>query len=240
MLNQAFVLVGARASLFKLVLAPESRQTYRFSDHGIPNGAKVLYVSYTPNNGGLFPVELHGNVPTRTPISDEVTLFPVPIGANVACHATEVNVLVSWVPSSRDDESFQNLVDAFEAYAAAEYSVMVVPANVAVESALSRLLAALLEQYVPKRRAEEFLDTAATYGHQLNVLVPVITSLMNCPPLPDHLRGKLNRLRALRNQLAHRGVLKQPLRSKDAAELLCSALFGLHYVRMLQRLLAKT
>lgn len=239
MFNQAFTLVGAESSIFTLVLLPNQQLTFKLSDHGMPKDAKVLYINYTPSGGGLFPLEFHGNVPRRKHPSDEITIFPVPFGNKGEPQATEVSVLVSWISSSRDDESYQNLIDAFEAYSGEKYAAMVVPANVAVESALSRLLTPFLQLYVPKKRAEEFLDTAATYSHQLNVLVPVLTSLLKCPPLPDHLRGTLNRLRSLRNQLAHQGVLEQPLASTEAAELLCSALFGLHYVRMLQPLLAR-
>lgn len=237
--NQAFVFVGARTGIFKFTLQSGKRFTYRFSNFGIPIDAKILYVNYTPNGGGLFPTEIHGNVPTRKFISDEVTIFPVPFGAEAPTD-TEVNAMVSWVPTSQNDESLRSLVDAFEAYANGSYPLMIVPANVAVESALSRLLSEFLNRFVAKKRAEDFLENAATYGHQLNVLLPIITSLLKLAPLPDYVRGSLNKLRSCRNQLAHSGVLKQQIDKHAAAQLLCGSLFGLHYVRYLESQLPRT
>lgn len=229
--NQAFAFIGAQTIIFRLDLQLGKRTSYRFSDYGIPRDARVLYVNYTPQGGGLFPVEMHGNVPTRKFFTDEVVIFPVPFGEDNLAIETAVSVMVSWVPRTADDESWQNLTDAFESYAQNQYSSMIVPANVAVESALSRLLTAYLQKFVANKRVEDFLENAATYGHQLNVVLPLITALNSLPALPDHLRGVLNKLRGLRNELAHTGTLEQPLDPRSAAELLCAALFGLHYVR---------
>ena len=231
MLNQAFAFIGAQTIIFQLVLQQGKRTTYRFSDYGIPRDARILYVNYTPQGGGLFPIEMHGNVPMRRFFNDEVVVFPVPFGPNDSVVDTEVSVMVSWVPRTADDESWQSLTDAFEFYAQTRYTSMIVPANVAVESALSRLLTAYLEKFIAKKRVEDFLENAATYGHQLNVVLPVLTALNSLPALPDHVRGVLNRLRGLRNELAHTGVLEHPLDQRNAAELLCGSLFGLHYVR---------
>jgi len=243
MYNQAFAFIGARTLLFQLVLRGGQRTIYRFSDYGIPPDAKVLYVNYTshtPDGRGYFPVEIHGNVPTRRFFMNEVALYPIPVGSGEPLPDSEVNVMVSWVPRTADDESWESLVDAFEAYGNARYPSMIVPANVAVESAMSRLLTSYLERFVSKKRTEDFLENAATYAHQLNVLLPVLGSLNGLPLIPDHVRGALNRLRDLRNDLAHAGALEQPLDHRGAAELLCGALFGFHYVRHIQQHLVRT
>jgi len=232
MYNKAFAFVGARETWFTLILKTGERKVYRFSENGIPAGSKVLYVNYTPQGPGSFPAEIHGNVPTRRFFSDQVALYPVPLGGQESVDETEVSVFVSWVPSTSADDSWQSLVDAFEDYSHERYSSMVVPANVAVESALSRLLNSYLQRFVSKKkRVEDFLDMAATYSHQLNVLLPMIASLNGIPDLPDPIRGALNSLRGLRNDLAHDGVTGSPLNTSIAAELLCGALFGFHYVR---------
>jgi hypothetical protein len=237
--NQAFAFIGAQTLLFKLTLKPGQRTAYRFSDYGIPADAKILYVNYTPSGGGLFPIEMHGNVPTRRFISNEVVLFPASFPGQPG-NDTDVNVMVSWVPQTANEESWQSLVDAFEAFTHARYTSMVVPANVAVESALSRVLTGYLERFVSKKRTEDFLENAATYGYQLNVLLPVIASLKSLPLLPDNVRGALNKLRGLRNDLAHSGVLEKPLDQHSAAEVLCGALFGSHYVRFIDEQLSQT
>lgn len=232
--SQAFAFLGARTSIFKLTLREGNRIVYRFCDYEIPNDANILYVNYTPSGGGLFPVELHGNVSRPRFFPDEIVVFPVPLNERNACVDTEVTVMVSWVPTSINDDSFRSLVVAFEAFSAGVYQSMIVPANVAVESALSCLLTGFLTAIVSKKRAEDFLDQGATYSHQLNVVLPLITSLQKLPQLPDPVRESLNDLRNCRNSLAHSGVLRQELTQKAAARLLCGALFGLHYVRYLE------
>lgn len=232
--NQAFAFLGARTAIFKLTLREGQRVVYRFRDFGVPDNANVLYVNYTPDGGGLFPMELHGNVSKPKIFSNEIGLFPVPFDNRKVIGDTEVTVMVSWVPPSPDDDSFQSLVAAFEAYSNGRYQSMIVPANVTIESALSRLLTRYLKHVVSKKYAEDFLENAATYGHQLNVILPVITNLQNLPHLPNPVRGSLNDLRNYRNQLAHSGVLKEKLTKKTTARLLCGSLFGLHYVRHLE------
>lgn len=240
MYNQAFAFIGAKSTIFQLTLKPGERITYSFAAMGVPVGAKVLYVNYTPQGGSLFPAELHGNVPTRRFYGTEVTLYPVP-NKSVAPEEGLLTVMVSWVPSTPDDEAWLNLVDAFASHANDRYTSVVIPANVAVEAALTRLMSQyLLQVGISSKSADTFLDEAATYSHQVNVLLPLIARLNKIPLLPDDIRGALNRLRKLRNDLAHQGKLEVPLDGKSSAEVLCAALFGLHYVRYVRRELVAT
>ncbi len=239
MMNQAFGLVGARSTIFRITLRPGERTRYSLSDHGIPADARVLYVNYTPG-GNLFPAELHGNVATRRHARNEMVLWPIPLTGLGEPRPTDVDVMVSWVPHLQLDASWRNLVDAFEAYASGSYHLAVMPANVAVEAALSVFLFEYLNRYVAGDSVKRFLDEAATYSHQLNVVLPLIAALCRTPDLPNHIRGLLNRLRRLRNQIAHDGALDPSLSAADAAELLCAALFGFRYVGLVQSRLARS
>jgi len=80
------------------------------------------------------------------------------------------------------------------------------------------------------------LESGATYSHQLNVVLPAFVSILKMPCLPDNIRGSLNRLRKLRNDMAHRGGLDIPIEKETAAEYLCAALFGFHYLKLIGRL----
>ena len=237
MFNQAFAPIGATSTIFKVKLKPGEPTHYKFTDHGISSDAKVLYVNYTPNapaRNALFPLEVHGNIPTRRRIADEVTLFPMPLGEGSTHVETEVTVYATWIPHTADDNAWLSLVDAFEAYAADRYEAAIVPANVAVESTLSRFLAEYISQYASRKRIDEFLLDAATYTHQLNIIMPLVASLGGLPKLPDAIRGRLNRLRYLRNQIAHHGSTVTPLAKEDVAEVLCAALFGFRYIRLIE------
>lgn len=234
MLNQAFSLVSARTTVFSIWLKPSQSTQYKLSDFGVPEDAKILYVNYT-SCGNLWPIELHGNVPTLRGPRQTMHLWPVPPRDGDVPKDTEVNVMVTWVPHSKFDDSWKNLVAAFEAYASNDYQSSVVPANVAVESTLGITLNAYLSQFVSRERIESFLKDAATYGHQLNVLSPVIAKLTGVTELDPQIRGLLNTLRDLRNKLAHHGMLDKPLEKQRCAELLCAAVFGFQYTLYLRR-----
>lgn len=238
MLNQAFMQIGANSKIFPLELRPNKRSSYKLSDYGIPDTAKILYVNYTPYTGGNghFPIEITGNVPTRKFPRNEVVLWPIPLGEGTA-ERTEVSVYVTWIDHSSLDESWLNLINAFEFYVSEQYDSCIVPANVAVESSLSILLTKYLEDFVGKEQVRAFLEDGATYSHQLNVVLPLIAQLNKIHKLPNHIRGLLNKLRSLRNQMAHNGKLDAPLAKELASELLCSSLFGLRYIQYVQMLL---
>lgn len=63
MLNQAFSTLEAKTNLIDLHLEPNTRTKIKLSESGIPSDARILYINYTPQGGGLFPIEIHGNVP---------------------------------------------------------------------------------------------------------------------------------------------------------------------------------
>jgi hypothetical protein len=230
--NEALSFVGAKTTVFSMTLYPGKRATYRFSENGIPLGAKILYVNYTPNGGknGLFPLEWHGNVPTRRFPADEVILQPTPILPDEPGEETKLAIMVTWVSHSFADDAWQSIYDAFEAFIANRYPSVIVPANVAVESSLLLLLTRCLDPIVGKKKTEDFLTSAATYSHQLNVIMPLLTKPRSLPQLPTHIVGELNRLRSLRNKLAHSGATDKPLERKETAQLLAAALFGFHYI----------
>jgi hypothetical protein len=236
MLNSAFMQIGAKSKIFTLVLKPNKRTNYKLSDYGIPESAKVLYINYTPyteGGNGYFPIEMTGNIPTRKYSRSETVLWPVPIGEGNAEY-TEVSVYVTWVEHSDLDESWGNLVSAFEHYSCEEYESCIVPANVAVESTLSIYLTSYLQNFAGKDRVKTFLEDGATYSHQLNVVLPILTKLNGVAELPSHIRSGLNKLRALRNQMAHNGKTDKPLTKEVASEVLCSSLFGFRYIQYIK------
>lgn len=91
-----------------------------------------------------------------------------------------------------------------------------------------------LFRYSSKKRIEDFLDSRATYSHQLNILLLLVASTFSFPKLPDNIRGNLNRLRDLRNDLAHKGASEVPIAKEDCANLLNTAVFGLGYLSILE------
>lgn len=238
-LFQILAPVNAQSVAFQLTFTPNRRIIINLADYGIPDDAKILDIIYTPASGGLFPVEMRGNRPMQHIVYREMTLYPIPLTDSVEAKETVVNIMVTWVPHSSEDESWQNLVDAFEAFSHDHFNNCIIPANVAVESKLSILLTRYLESFAAKKTIKDFLENGATYSHQLNVLLSLVIDTKKLPKLPDHIRGSLNRLRALRNDIAHEGKLERVLKKEQAAELIVSALFGFHYLTLISENLFK-
>jgi hypothetical protein len=235
--------VGARFTQSEVTLEQWQMQQLRFSDHGVPHDARVIEIQYGGLTHGfpprlentLFPVEFNGPLPYRHEIPPDINLIPIPFGSGP--HApTACSIVVVWLPHAGDDVPRRLLCDAFVRYGERNYEDAIIPANTAVEAALSAWLSEFLSPIASSELVSRFLADGATYSHQLNVVLPLIISLRNLPRLPDSIRGVLNRLRKFRNKLGHNGKLEGPLDRRSATELLVSAAFGLHYVRRVRHL----
>lgn len=225
-------LVGALDTLIMLKMKPNEVTVLDMSEVGIPKEAKILHIGYTPNGNGLFPLEIHGNTPIRHFTPHKISLFGRPFGEPAT--ETPVAVSITWIQTFFTEDSWQNLIQAFEAYSIGKFNSAIIPANVAVESKLNQVLRLHLNKVASVDRVAEFLDTRATYSYQLNILLPLITTHLGYPKMPNHIRGFLNTLRDLRNDIAHKGKLERQLDKRQSAELLCAAVFGLGYINLLE------
>ncbi len=218
--------------MFSIKMEPDKVFELRFADHGVPADARLLVVNYTPQGGPVFPVELHGNRPLRHSIPPVVHLygrvFPKPEAEAVG--TTEIAISVTWVAHGPDAEVWQSLTDAAEAYTNKRLEATVVPANAAVEDSVRSLLTDFFGRFgIPSKRVGSFLSDGATYSHQLNVLVPALVSVTGAPVLADSIRGALNRLNSLRNDVAHSGRFEAAVTPEQIGECLAAAIFGVHY-----------
>ena len=226
-------LVGAYTTLFVLRMKPNEITPLDLADIGVPADAHILNMNYTPNGPGLFPIEVHGNAPIRHFAPHKLQLFGLPFGEPAT--STPVAISVSWVQTVHGEESWQNLVQALEAYSINKFDSAIVPANVAVESRLASLLQEYYSRFASQNRIEDFLTNRATYSYQLNVLLPVMTHYLNFPNLPNHIVAELNKLRNMRNNIAHKGKLAKRLDKSDCARLVCASIFGFGFVELLEK-----
>lgn len=236
MLTGAFMVIGANTKYFQFTLNCGEIKKLVFKDIGIPEGARVLSINYTPHGkGGCFPVELHSNTPYRGLPRECVRVYGRPL-ENRSAEATRINCAITWLLAPDEDDGWSHLLDAFRAYADEDWRGAIIPANIAAEAAISKATfdAFVTAQVGGKEKIEEFLREA-TYSHQLKVVLPLIAKLHRIAPLPDEIRGLLDRLRNLRNKVAHTGKLPVPLKKEEAAELIVAATFGFHYGRFFRR-----
>jgi hypothetical protein len=74
-----------------------------------------------------------------------------------------------------------------------DYSPALVFAQSAVEISLMPLIAKRFERHTSRKRVEEFMSANLTYGDALNVVLPYICGEFKIQPLPNEIRGALNR-----------------------------------------------
>lgn len=231
-----YTVIGANNTWAEINMKPNEVFTLDLNKIGITNEAKILTIGYSPQENGVMPLEIHGNLPIRHFIPNIINLFGRPFGEPK--ELTRVLVTVDWVENYNENTLWQNLIEAVEAYSTNSLSSTIIPANVAIESRLTPIVSKYLEEVISKQRAKDFLSQAATYSHQLNILLPLLAKIHGFPKLPDSIRGNLNALRGLRNELAHKGRLEQ-INKSTIATMLCSATFGLTYLNLFEKYLNK-
>ena len=232
---KALAPIGARSTIFSITLYPLTPILIKLTDYGVPSDSKLLAISYTPQGESLFPTQSWGYIAHRQLIPHEFTIYPV--SRHAEPKETEVGVWVVWVPHTADDEAWQRLVQGFEFYNTDQYDSAIINTNIAVESKLGRLLFTFMHSvsHISKERIENFLQDGATYGHQLNVILPLITYFKGFPKLQDEFRGLLNRLKKTRDKLVHEGRLEKVLQKDETAEMISAALFGFRYLELLEK-----
>jgi hypothetical protein len=228
--------LGAITSYYEAKLFRDRAVHLDLYEHGLPRNAVVLDVNFTGH--GLFCHETTGNS-RRQRRRDGRLNYSGHTTPNLpnAPDESKVGIAVTWVLSSDSDFAWNNLVSAFDAYADGNWNDAIIPANVAVENRMHQFISQELASTTSHDRLKDFLGNAATYSHQLNVLLPYITKGRKLPSIDDRLRGELNRLRAMRNDIAHRGYAER-LAKAECASVLTAALFGFRYINWLRQQLA--
>jgi hypothetical protein len=225
--------IGAHLSIFNIKMIPNTMFELRFKEYGIPEGSRILEMTFGSISGGLFPNEFMGNPPRRTDKTNVVYLYPMPLPGSKIEDST-VSVTVTWIPASQNDENWESIRNAYELYGKKDFKACIVPANVSVESKLAKIVKAFLENFASAKRIKTFMLTAATYVHQLNVILPIVISQTTLPKFPDAIRQNLNRLLELRNEIAHDGKFKTGLKAGELASLIASSLIAFHYLNILE------
>lgn len=229
--SQTFYAIGAKTTYFEITMNPDEIAKIKFEEHGLPKSARLLSIGYTIK-GSLWPLEIHGNCPQRHFVPREVHLYPRPL-PNQEIRPSKVSISFVWIPDAEEDESWQNLCDAFEAYGNKKFKSSIVPANVAVEAQLIKVLQTALQESCPRKKIRSFLKSSSYYN-QLNVVLPSLLIPKKFPLIPDHILEFLNKLRTTRNDIAHEGYLDHPLTVDDTASMLCAALFGFRYMQYIE------
>jgi len=229
--GQVMAMAGCRTLHFELDVPPGQTVEVNLADRGVPENAEIVHMNLT-GRGGVWPLMVHGNDAIREPLGVKFWLYGRPLKAPAEGSGHDVGIMATWFVRRPDDTVVRHLVDAARHYQADRFDAVVVPANVAAEASLTPVLTHFFERYAGKDEVREMLGRGATYSHQLNVLMNVAADVLGVSRLDGHIRGLLNRLRKLRNNIAHEGRCKGQSRT-EAAEHLAAAFFLVSYVKVL-------
>lgn len=232
--NDVYTFVGAKKALFKMILEVKPSTTLKFEDYGIPRGSRILHINYTPQGPNLFPLEFHGNSPYRGVPKDEVILFPARFEGNPSLPTT-LNVMITWIDGeSLESVSFKSLVDSLEEYSGNDLIASIVPANTSIEFDVMRYTEDALLEVSSKSNVKEFFKSGVSYVPTLKVLIPLIATVKNFPPMPSEILTSLVQLATLRNQIAHTGKTKAPLTKEQVATLLTAVILAKMYIEAIR------
>jgi hypothetical protein len=225
--------LGAEVTYVDFPLEVGQTVTIDFAEYGIPKGATILSVDWCSMNGNCMPAEL---VPGAASVNYKYMVTEV-VGvlSRIASppESSVVQARITWIFESNPTPDWLHLRDGFRAYSQERYREFIIASSSVVEVSCFRLLSVVLEKTLGKDKLSRFLRDI-TFSTAMNVIVPIISSYERFPLLPDHIRGLLNRLRSLRNEVIHEGTLSA-MTTRETQELLCATCFGHQYFALLTR-----
>jgi hypothetical protein len=228
------VSVGAQETFFGIELGPEEIKSVDLTKHGVPADATILGVSFTALASKCFPLLIHGNTAYPFRPGTQFKVYGLPLGSEEADGSIEVTV--AWAQKDDLSNSWSYLLDAFEAMASRSWRSVILPAYSAFEVSLSPLVLEGLAKHLPSKIVDNFEgDDSFSSSTALNVLLPLLCKEAKIPELPRVIQTELNKLRKLRNRIAHEGVEKTAVNQEGAGAALCAAVFGLEYLRFVRR-----
>lgn len=232
--SSLFGFIGAKSLLTRIDLQENVTITYDLKNYGLPENSQILHINYTPS-GNLWPLEWNSNEILNLNFSSSRAIRCIKMSEE-SNMKPELSIWTTYIDKNEENyESVQNLVAAFDDYRKKEYSSCIIPANVSVEFPLHQLMNKIFSKNCSPSQAKRFLTDGATYSYQLNVLYPYLASMEGFGQIPERISGNLNRLRSLRNDIAHRGGSVLNIQKKEMANILTSALFANTYFNYIEK-----
>ncbi|THV41936.1 hypothetical protein [Glycomyces buryatensis] len=208
-----------------------------FEDHGVPEGATILDVVLTPvglsaTGPNLWPAlrtqRLHLNH-----VAHHLSIHPVELKELQGFDSNDpninqLNILVIWMPPPSEPEE-EPFFSAAKAFTIGDFRGSIIPAQIAVELKINRILSEHYGRFGSKRDVASFLTNGATYGHQLRFLIPSLLKLVGAPQMPEKVEIGLRSLQSCRNKVGHQHL---KVSRDEAAEMILAAKFGYEYLNI--------
>lgn len=231
--------IGAQTTAFEFELAPEEYRVLDLKDVGVPQDARVLSVNHGVMSNGqttptlpLFAGESYSDIDMP---ANQIAVYgkPTPnpgLSAGSGPATTKISMNVLWL-ASEDLPAVYPLYSSIQSFHKKRYPEAIIAANSSVEQALYLVCDKSLKRYAGNDRRKDFLDNSCTYSSQLAIMLKLICDMNNLGAPSNDLIGRLQRLRALRNDAAHKGSFSKAVKASEVYELICRAIFATHLFR---------
>ncbi len=226
-----FQLAGAKQTFASSWLKPDKVVQLNLNRWGIHKKAEILKEHYTTvgPEEGPFVVPLRYEPSTNVP--QHLRLLYGATHGHKAPPRIKLLVSISWIVPGQTEVSVHHLVDAVRRSVGGRYDALTVPANVAVEAALTPVLRDWVTVF-----SNNWTGIAGRAA-QMSVVSVIAADTLRVPRLDPKIGRLLDDLRNRRNEMGHSGRPdpKRPsLNATSAGELLTAAIFGFHYARFLR------
>lgn len=229
--------LGATETEFWFELSAGELKTLDFLAAGVPADAEIIAVEYLPHRGNCMPIETVTYHIYRRAREKRTGVVGAPIPGAAHRPPSRVRASVYWVRGEEQGEAWRLIADALAAAARGDYTGVIAPAHAAVEITLARLIADVFHRHVGRDSVRRFITNDLSSEAAMNVVLPFLCGVAKVPAMSSDVRGRLTRLRSLRNQLAHEGVTSLPVDEREVRELLVAAVIAFEYLRFVRPML---
>lgn len=232
--NNVNLTLGSKTNVGTVSMKENQVNDIYFEDMGIPLNAKILDIHLTPSCH-LFPLKLMSNNTryVQDVRDNKFSFFPANItNQEKTDEKNGLSIMVQWLLFDDNNTLDNNLLDAIDNFIDNKPYELIMNANRSLELICNQIC---YKEFVKnnnnsngKKSVEDFLVTGATYGHQLSHLMTLISKANSLTIIEKTLITKMNWLRKLRNDIAHRGKLKdnRELTKNEKIEILAIAILG--------------
>lgn len=232
--NNIYQVLGSKNSVGVALMKENEINHVYLEEMGIPENAKILDVNLTANCH-LSPLKFMPNNPRFTQNIDNKILTFYPVNTSKLKKINDENkiaITVQWILLEENDISDINLLQAIDNYIDNKPYELIMNANRCLELLCNQIcFKEFTKNYNSKneeKSVNDFLVTGATYGHQLKYLLNLICKANNLILIEKELISRIDLLRKLRNDIAHKGQLKsnRELVKKEKEEILSITILG--------------
>jgi hypothetical protein len=229
--TNVYQLAGAKQTFASGWLEPDRVVQLNLNRWGIHKKAEILNEHYMPVGSAEGPPVLALPFKPSTNVPQHLRLLYGATYGHQGRPRTKLLVSITWIVPGQTEVSVHHLVDAVRQYAGGRYDALAVPANVAVEAALTPVVRDWVTAF-----AKDWKGIAGRSA-QIGVVSAIAADTLRVPRLDVNISRLLDDLRHRRNDMGHAGrpdPNKPPLNAASAGALLTAAIFGFHYARFLR------